>query len=349
MPQRKRIGPRPLPDPGPDPEGLQAHAVAWLEWLRVRNFSEDTVKDRIVQVRYFVEWCAARDITRSSEVTKPILERYQRFLFHRRRSDGKPLTFHTQELRLRTVKGLFKYLSKTNRILSNPASDLELPKLGRRLPKHVLTVSEAEAVLAQPDITKRLGLRDRALLETLYSTAIRRKELANLAVYDIDEERGTVMIRQGKGKKDRMVPIGERALAWIEKYRVEVRPELVVEPDPGALFLTMMGEAFSPGTLTELVRGYVDKAQIGKRGSCHLFRHTVATLMLEGGADVRYVQEQLGHAQLSTTQIYTQVAIRTLKAVHTATHPGARLEKCPPEAGARGSGFRGKRGGSAVT
>jgi integrase/recombinase XerD len=120
----------------------------------------------------------------------------------------------------------------------------------------------------------------------------------------VDEERGTVLVRQGKGKKDRMVPIGERALLWIEKYRVEVRPELVVEPGCGALFLTMMGEGFSPGTLTELVRDYVDQAQLGKRGGCHLFRHAVATLMLEGGADVRYVQEQLGHAQLATTQIW---------------------------------------------
>jgi site-specific recombinase XerD len=113
-----------------------------------------------------------------------------------------------------------------------------------------------------------------------------------------------VLVRQGKGKKDRMTPIGERALAWIEKYRVEVRPELVVEPDCGVVCLTMMGEGFSPGTLTELVRDYVDKAQLGKRGGCHLFRHTVATLMLEGGADVRYVQKPLDHAQLATTQIY---------------------------------------------
>jgi integrase/recombinase XerD len=138
---------------------------------------------------------------------------------------------------------------------------------------------------------------------------------------DIDRERGTVMIRQGKGKKDRMIPIGERALHWIERYQIEVRPELVATRNQNALFLTTLGEAFTPPRLTELVRDYVLAAKLGKSGSCHLFRHTMATLMLENGADIRFIQAMLGHAELSTTQIYTQVSIRKLKEIHTATHP----------------------------
>ncbi len=121
--------------------------------------------------------------------------------------------------------------------------------------------------------------------------------------------------------------MGERALAWIDKYVTEVRPSLLVEPDEGFLFLTHLGESFTPNRLTQLVREYVNKAQLGKRGACHLFRHTMATLMLEGGADVRFIQEMLGHAKLETTQIYTQVSIRKLKEVQTATHPAARLER----------------------
>jgi integrase/recombinase XerD len=127
------------------------------------------------------------------------------------------------------------------------------------------------------------------------------------------------MVRQGKGKKDRMVPIGERAIAWLERYLRDARPRLVVPPDDGTLFLGATGEELSPNRLSQLVRGYVDAADLGKRGSCHLFRHTVATLMLENGADIRYIQEMLGHAELSTTQIYTQVSIRKLKQVHTLT------------------------------
>jgi integrase/recombinase XerD len=178
-----------------------------------------------------------------------------------------------------------------------------------------------------PDVGDAIGLRDRAILETLYSTGIRRMEVMNLLVYDLDAERGTLMVRQGKGKKDRMVPIGERAIAWIARYVSDARPQLVMPPDEGVLFLTQEGESLSPNRLTQLVRDYVNAAEVGKTGACHLWRHTCATLMLEGGADIRYIQEMLGHVELSTTQIYTQVSIRRLKAVHALTHPSAKLDR----------------------
>ncbi len=192
----------------------------------------------------------------------------------------------------------------------------------------MLSASEAEAVLAVPDLSLGFGIRDRAMLEVLYSTGMRRRELIGLSVWDLDAERGTVSIRQGKGRRDRMVPIGERALAWVAKYSADVRPGLVVPPDAGVLFLTKEGLDFTPDHLSGLVTRYVERADIAKHGSCHLFRHTMATLMLEGGADIRYIQQMLGHAELSTTQIYTQVSIRALKAIHTATHPGATNQPC---------------------
>jgi integrase/recombinase XerD len=216
-------------------------------------------------------------------------------------------------------------LAKQNVLLWNPASELELPRTQRRLPKHVLSVSEVEQVLAVPDVKDVFGLRDRAILETLYSTGIRRKELIGLGLLDIDHERGTVHVREGKGGRERFIPIGERARLWIEKYANDARPELIMPPDEGVLFITRFGEAFRPAPLTNLVRGYVDRAELGKTGACHLFRHTLATVMLEHGADIRYIQEMLGHAELSTTQIYTQVSIRKLCAVYAATHPAARL------------------------
>lgn len=149
----------------------------------------------------------------------------------------------------------------------------------------------------------------------------------NFTVYDLDPQRGTVFVRLGKGKKDRIVPIGERAQAWVQKYLFEVRPQLVVEPDPGNLFLSRLGTAIALASLTDLVGGYVIQSGIGKPGACHLFRHTMATLMLEGGADIRFIQEMLGHASLATTQVYTRVAIHKLKAIHDATHPGAKLKR----------------------
>jgi integrase/recombinase XerD len=324
---RRRKAPAPLPDAGSDPLGLAAHVAEHLDRLRVKNYSEGTVEAAIADLRVFVTWCAERGITRSAEVTRAILERYQRWLFHHRRADGRPLSFRTQQHRLVAVRSFFKYLSRAHHVLVNPAADLELPRVGQRLPREGLTPQEAEQALAVPDIRQPLGLRDRAILETFYSTGMRRKELCSLLVYDVDAERGTVMIREGKGKKDRVVPIGERALAWVLKYQHDVRPSFVVDPDPAVLFLNELGEGLGPAWLSIMVRRYVKRAGITKPGSCHLFRHAVATLMLEGGADVRYVQEMLGHAKLDTTQIYTHVSIRALKAIHDATHPAARLAR----------------------
>jgi integrase/recombinase XerD len=326
MGRRGQRKPRPLGDP--DPQGFPALQRAFFEWMRVRGYSEATIESRSVYLGFFAAWCAERAITRPKEVTKPILERYQRYLYHyRNQKTGRAMSFRSQHTRLVPLRAFFRWLAKSNYLLSNPASELELPKLEHRLPKHVLTAGEADQVMNGADLKDQLGVRDRAILETLYSTGIRRMELVHLRLYDLDVERGTLVVRQGKGKKDRMVPIGERALAWIDKYVTEVRPSILVEPDEGFLFLTHLGESFTPNRLTQLVRGYVDRAAIGKRGACHLFRHTMATLMLEGGADVRFIQEMLGHAKLETTQIYTQVSIRKLKEIHTATHPGARLAR----------------------
>jgi integrase/recombinase XerD len=226
------------------------------------------------------------------------------------------------------LRGFFRWLARSNFILYNPASELVIPKLQKRLPRHVLSVEEAERVIAVPDTKTPLGVRDRAILETIYSTGVRRMELVGLKLYDLDRDRGTIMIREGKGRKQRVIPIGERALRWVDRYLAEVRPQLVVTPDEGYLFLTHYGTAFEKSSLTEMVRLFVKQAGIGKKGSVHLFRHTMATLMLEGGADVRYVQAMLGHSRLETTVIYTAVAVKKLKEVHTRSHP-AGIRRSP--------------------
>jgi integrase/recombinase XerD len=312
-----------------DPRGMVALLKLYVESLRVRNLSEMTIAKIEWEVARFIVWCHERGVTRPQEVTKPVVDRYQRWLFYYRRSDnGKPLSFRSQYKLVGCVKYFFRFLTRENYALQNPAADLLLPKLGKHLPRQILTVSEAERVLALPDLSSPYGMRDRAILETLYSTGIRRSELVRLKLYDIGFEKGVVMIREGKGKKDRVVPIGERALFWIDKYLNEVRPQLVVPPDDGVLFLSYAGVGFHPDYLGHEVKRYVATSGIGKSGACHIFRHTMATLMLEGGADVRYVQEMLGHSKLTSTQIYTQVAIDKLKQIHTATHPGALLH--PP-------------------
>jgi integrase/recombinase XerD len=317
-----------------DPQGMNAMLEKFLEWLQVRNYSKNTVATRRKTLGYFIQWCDQRGLTKPSEITKPILERYQRWLYLYRQQNGKPLTFRSQFNRLLPIRSWFKWLAKNNHVLYNPASELELPKLEQRLPKFVLTVAEVEVVLALPTITTPIGLRDRAILETLYATGIRRMEVIGLRVYDIDAERGTLVVRQGKGKKDRVVPISRRALQWIDKYLQEVRPSLLVGGvSDDILFLDEQGQPLEAEKLSYRVGRYVEAANLGKTGSCHLFRHTLATLMLEAGADIRFIQAMLGHAKLETTAMYTNVAIRQLKAVYDATHPGQQAKQTDGEKG----------------
>ena len=325
MPKKGQRTAKTWPGDAGDATGFVALCAAYFEALRVLNYSERTIESREHHLREFVKWCAERSLWRPSGITKPILERYQRHLYHHRKKNGQPLSFRSQHGCLVPVRALFKWLCRQNHLLANPAADLDLPRAEKRLPRHVLTASEAERVLARPDVAAPLGLRDRAMLEALYSTGMRRMELLGLKLYDLDQERGTVFVRQGKGKKDRMIPMGERAFGWVQRYLEEGRPALALTPDDGTVFLTSAGQVFEAGRLTQIVRDYVTAADFGKKGACHLFRHTCATLMLEGGADIRFIQQLLGHEKLETTQIYAQVSIRMLKEVHTRTHP-ARLQ-----------------------
>lgn len=304
-----------------DPHGLYRLLQDCLSWMRVQHYSPYTVNNREFYLLHFLEWAGQRGLIRPTDITKPILERYQRHLFYHRKKNGQPLSTQDQYNRTVALRHWFKWLTKQNYLLYNPASELDLPKLEKRLPRAVLTASEAEAVIAQPDLKKPTGLRDRAILETFYSTGIRRLELINLSLHDIDEERGTMMVRLGKGSKDRMLPIGERALDWIARYITDLRHEFANGQDQGRLFLSKLGLPMGTSYVTSLVRRYIKLSNIKKSGSCHLFRHTMATLMLENGADIRYIQAMLGHADLSTTEIYTQVSIKRLKEIHTLTHP----------------------------
>jgi integrase/recombinase XerD len=326
-----------------DPAGFPVLVGEFLESMGVRGYSPRTIENHFAALGYLAAWLQERGVTRPAEVTKPMLDRYQRALFHRRKPDGTPLSFRAQHTRLVPIRAFFKWLARQNRILYNPASELELPKLERRLPRAVLSANEAERVLAVPDIADVVGLRDRVMLELLYATGIRRSELARLQIFDVDAERLTLAVRQGKGRKDRMIPIGDRAAAWAARYLADARPALAVEPDDGTLFLTVDGTPFSVDRLTGLVAGYVRRSRVGKPGACHLFRHTMATLMLEGGADIRFIQQMLGHADISTTQIYTQVSLRQLSAIHAATHPGAsntpRRARPAPSARRAAAGF----------
>jgi integrase/recombinase XerD len=304
---------------------LESMMRDYLQSLLIKNYSENTVSNREFLLRQFIQWCRERGIADPVEVTRPVLERYQRYLFHYRKKNGEPMSFRSQHSRLVPLRMWFRWLTRQNHLLHNPASELELPKLGQPLPKNILSASEVEQILQFCDVADPIGLRDRAVMEVLYSTGIRRGEIVALKLYDLSLDRGVLLVRQGKGKKDRYVPIGERAIAWLEKYVREARPQLAAEPDDMTVFLTAQGEPFSRDHMTGTIKARIDAAKLGKTGACHIFRHTMATLMHENGADIRFIQEILGHVKLETTQIYTHVSIRTLQRVHATTHPAAML------------------------
>ena len=319
---------QPARERAPDPAAtnpLRAYQSAFLEWTVTVGLSEQTATIRRRALDSFILWCDERGLQRPHDITRPILQRYQSHLYHYRKANGQPLSFSTQSTLLLPIVAFFKWCARENHILHNPASDLELPKQVRQLPRHLMSVAEVEKVLNQADIETPSGIRNRAILETLYSTGVRRSELINLTLYDVDTERGTLMVRQGKGRKDRLIPIGARACAWVARYVQEARPLFIVTQEQGPLFVTDYGEAFEKNRLSDMVKRHMQYAGF-KSGGCHAFRHAMATHMLENGADIRYIQAILGHSELSTTQIYTHVAIGKLKAVHALTHP-ARLQR----------------------
>ena len=298
----------------------------WFRHLAERAYSPRTVEARRWALRTFLGWAEERDLRRADQITKPILESYQRWLFQYRKADGKPIGVTTQRCRLGAIQNFFTWLCRENHLQANPAADLELPrKPNKSLPKS-LSLSEVHALLNMPNVTDLLGIRDRAILETLYSTGIRRSECARVDIDDLDRERGLLTVRKGKGGKDRVVPVGECALYWLGLYLEKTRPMLATPQSGRAMFISGYGEGLSAGFIGNWVRRMVDAANIGRTGSCHLLRHSCATHMLENGADIRYIQQLLGHARLDTTQIYTDVSIVQLREVHARTHPHARLE-----------------------
>ena len=312
-----------VPGDPTDPAGFATLVHAFCESLGMRGYSPATIDRYHVSLALFADWAVARGVDQPRQVTRPVVERYQRSLYHLRRPDGKPLTFRSQTARLVALRAFYRWLARTHRVLINPTAELELPAVGRWQPRSAMTVTETEDALAQPDLNTPEGLRDRAILEMFYSTGIRAAELAMLRLYDLDAGRGTLTVNAGKGGRPRIVPIAERAIAWCEQWTLDARPQLAVAPDNDRLFLNNRGGPITPKVLTALTRKYLDAAGVIRPGACHLFRHTAATLMLEGGADIRYIQAMLGHAELTTTQLYTHVAIGPLKAVHERCHPGA--------------------------
>lgn len=335
--RRKRKLRRKHATPAPVVQAWEAMPLAgwvheYLRWAEVSRLSATSVTIRRRGLARLVVWAHERGLRHPREFTRAILEAYQRHLYlARSQRDGQPLSLRSQEQLIASLRGWCKWLTRDGHIPANPAADLELPRMPRTLPRVLLSVEQVRQLMGQPDVDGLTGVRDRAVLELLYGTGMRRSELMRLNLGDVDLVKGTVFIRQGKGRRDRYVPMGASAAHWVARYCAEVRPMIAAQgASPAlrgagttwALFLTDYGEPFEKGRMTDMVGRYLRRIGV-EQGSCHALRHACATHMLEAGAELRYIQVLLGHADMSTTQIYTHVAIGKLVEVHAATHPGA--------------------------
>lgn len=223
--------------------------------------------------------------------------------------------------RLAALKAFYRFLVKNNYLQQDPTADLESPKPQRCLPK-VLTVSETEALLRQPNPSTPAGLRDRAMLELLYATGIRVSELTSLNVDDLSFEAGFLRC-SGKGSRERLIPVGSMAVRAVREYLERGRPKLVSDAEEKALFVNHHGGRLTRQGFWKILKKYAVMARVRKDITPHTLRHSFATHLLENGAELRAVQEMLGHADISTTQIYTQVSKARLKDVYSRSHPRA--------------------------
>jgi len=298
---------------------------AFVAWTTAVGLSPETARIRKAALERFAGWCTGVGVGDSNGITHTVLEGYQHQLAASRKANGQPLAPTTQATRLNPVIAFCRWLARQGSVANDPSLRLVLPRQVRRLPTRVPTEVEIEAIIGQPDTSTWSGIRDRAILELFYCTALRRMELVRLGLDSVDLLSRSIHVRSGKGRRDRVVPLTPRTAGWLHRYAAEVRPRLAGNAGDDAFFLTDYGEAFAKNRMGDLVKRHVVNSGFPAPGACHLLRHACATHMLENGADIRFIQALLGHADLSTTQIYTHVSIKKLREVHAGSHPLGRI------------------------
>ena len=279
-----------------------------------KNLSGNTVSSYKNDISSFINFISIKKIDDPSKIT------YQDLIDFFKELNEIGLSKTSAARYYSSLKGFFKYLFQNNYIQTNPIEKVETPKLSKNLP-HVLTFNEVEKILKQPNIKEKLGLRDKAILELFYACGVRISELINIKISDLFFTEEIIRVL-GKGSKERLIPIGESAIYWITNYLKNSRSLLIKKlKSENYVFLNSRGSKLSRMGVWKIVDRYVREAGINKEVHPHTFRHSFATHLLEGGADLRAVQEMLGHSDISTTQIYTHIDREYIKQVHKEYHP----------------------------
>jgi integrase/recombinase XerD len=293
--------------------------AALRDYLATLKRDKLTIKRYVSCLSRFFIFLEKRGIADLRAVTRENIRDYQTEI------STATWTVHTTHAHLRAVRRLYEFLDDQGKILMNPAVGIRMPKLERNLPRNVLTRAEMRKLLDTPDTSLPMGIRDRTIMEVFYSTGIRLAELCHLTIHDVDLLNGYLRVNCGKGCKDRVVPLGAKSRKYLNEYLRHVRGILTRKNrEERALFISNRQHGFSPTRVNQIIRAYARQARIRKQVSPHVFRHTCATHMLEGGADISQVQRLLGHVLINTTQIYTRVAQPEIKRTHKKTHPRER-------------------------
>ena len=296
--------------------------------LKARGYAESTMRSYRENLDRFKHYVKEENITDLRKITHQVILDYQEKMM------PLPLATETKAMRIRAVKRLFEYLEESHRLLINPTEGIvETTRKNRKIGP-VLTVDEVKRLLDQPNLSLKTHIRDRAIMEVLYSTAIRLDELLGVEVYHIDFKDKVLFVYKGKGKKQRVVPLGNNAVKYLKEYLEKIRPYYAKKnPKERRLFLLNTGLAMTPGSVRYVLWKYRQEAGIVKPTSPHTLRRSCATHLLQQGVDIRYIQKLLGHKRLSTTQAYTKVMPVEVKETHNKTHPNIRRQ---------GSGSKGK-------
>lgn len=291
----------------------------YKERLKTLNYADSTMEQYCRGLERFRDYLQGRGVTDLRTVTKQIMLDYKALIM------AGTQAMETKALAIRPVKRLFEHLTQSNQLLINPAEGIiETHRRGKKIGP-TLTQEEVKKLLQQPNMSFRGGIRDRTVMEVLYATAVRRNELLSLEVHDVDLRDGVIHVRKGKGRKQRVVPLGKTAAGYLKEYLEKIRPHYNrKQPKERRLFLDSQGKPMTAAALQTALYTYRRQAGINKSASPHVFRRSCATHMLQEGADIRYIQKLLGHASLATTQQYCKVIPVDIKKTHEETHPNGR-------------------------
>jgi integrase/recombinase XerD len=309
--------------PGPQaPPTLDALAHRYRQHLQLINYSPKTLTSLEVYFHRFSEFLAEKKIEDVRTVTTAVFQDFQAWLFYQPTVRGTARTIASQNRVLSSIRSFFGFLMQEGYLAHNPAQDVRLAKEPDALPRNILTPEEARRFIEAPDTQTLIGYRDRTLLEVLYSTGIRKTELRNLTVDDVNLEEELLRVNKGKGSKDRVVPLSGIACQFLENYLKAIRPELLKGHQTNKLFISIRdGRPIGEHGVKYLIDTYARQLRLKKHVTCHLWRHSCATHLLKNNANLRHVQEMLGHKSLATTERYLRLTITDLKEAHQKFHP----------------------------